>query len=161
MRLSAINGVPRLLREDDSLDFYNFKYANFKLDPSPRVIVLGSYRFPTTGNTVVGGVNINYMTQKELEELAKVLPTILKANGLRNRYRVGLRLAPYQFKNFYRTYSQEYVKSIEPIDLSGKRTQIRKDKIAQSQKQTTKKPSSPEIQQQTDETPEQEETINN
>lgn len=85
----------------------SFNYANWQNDPRPLILRLGKYNHPTTGNSLVGGVNLNYMSQSEVEDLQYYLPEILKPKNLRDRYWEGRRLLPQAFENFYRTYRSD------------------------------------------------------
>lgn len=96
---------------------YAFKYPNYNDDPRPQVLVLGYWRHPTTGNNLLGGINLNYMTNDEVERVRKALPLILRSKSLKDRYRAGRRLLPAIFNQFYRTYNKDYVQQITPSDF--------------------------------------------
>lgn len=92
---------------------WRFNYNNFKNDPKPDILLLGAYRHPTTGNNLVGGINLHYLTKQQIEDLAKVLPRIMAANNLYYRYHTGKQLLPEVFTKFYRTYDAKYIRGIE------------------------------------------------
>lgn len=105
--------TPMPINEDGEGPRWKFRYDNWKHDPTPDILLLGSWRHPRTGNNLVGGVNTNYLSQKQTLELAKALPSIMKAGDLQRRYWVGRRLVPSVFDNFYRTYNAAHIRGVE------------------------------------------------
>jgi len=95
---------------------YNFDYANYDTDPRPSVLVLGYWKHPTTGNTLLGGINLNYLHDDQILRLRQALKEILQVRGLKLRYRLGKRLLPDIFKQ-YRTYNKDHVSAIGPSSL--------------------------------------------
>lgn len=95
-----------------------FDYASHKTDPRPTVLVLGHWKNQSTGNDLLGGININYMTDAELQRLRRAVPIILRARDLKSRYWVGRRLLPDIFTEYYRTYKQNNVAKVTPGELS-------------------------------------------
>lgn len=93
---------------EESAETVTFDYPNYNLDPRPTVLVLGQWD-KEDGKTLIGGLNVNYMTSAELERVSDVLPDILKAGNLKARYWAGRKLLPDIFGQFYRTYNKEYV----------------------------------------------------
>lgn len=93
------------------------RYLAFQTDPQPRILVLGHWRNPSTGRQLVGGINLNYLSDKEVEELQRVLQRILRVRSLRGRYWEGRRLMPTIFNNYYRTYDKDMVRAIRPETL--------------------------------------------
>ncbi|MHA2428463.1 MAG: hypothetical protein ACXADB_10605, partial [Candidatus Hermodarchaeia archaeon] len=91
---------------------WKFRYDNFNVDPTPDILLLGQWRHPSTNNNLVGGINTNYLSKKQVVELAKALPQIMSANSLYNRYWTGRRLLPDIFNNFYRTYNADYIRGV-------------------------------------------------
>jgi hypothetical protein len=96
---------------------WRFNYGNFKVDPSPDILLLGAYRHPSTGNNLVGGINLHYLNSSELDKLQKALPRIMAATNLYNRYHTGKRLLPEIFRRFYRTYNSSYIRGVEQDTL--------------------------------------------
>lgn len=109
----------------------NFGYDGFETDPSPRILYLGKYRHPKTGKMLVGGVNLNFLDDKQIERLRLNLRDILRSGRtLKRRWAAGNELLPDIFPNTggranrgaYRTYDSElmHVKSkgtITPKDV--------------------------------------------
>jgi hypothetical protein len=96
---------------------YNFSYPSYNIDPRPRVLVLGHWRHPTSGNQLVAGLNLNYLTGTQMQQLQQVLPQLLHSRNLRQRYWTGRRLLPQVFNNFYRTYRRDFIDAITPGTL--------------------------------------------
>ncbi len=102
----------------NKLGLSDFSYLDYKLDPKPRVLVLGAWKNPKTGNDLIGGININYLTKDEYRKLKHlVIPKIRKLSGLRQRYRVGKFISAELFDNYYRTYNVESIRKAEYVIL--------------------------------------------
>jgi hypothetical protein len=86
-------------------------------DTKPDILVLGSYTHPSTGNDLVGGININYLTNIELKTLMKQLPSFIDAADLYDRYHAGKELLPDIFDKAYRTYDADLIQSPKPGQL--------------------------------------------
>jgi hypothetical protein len=104
---SYIYSIP--ICEDGEGPRWSFDYQNFKTDPAPDILMLGAYRHPNTGNNLVGGINLHYLSKQQIDKLAMELPNIMKAGNLYGRYQVGRRRLPDIFNSFYRTYNAEYI----------------------------------------------------
>lgn len=115
LELSQI--VPYILREEGEAPLWKFAYDKHRQDPVPQVLVLGSYRHPATGNLLVGGININYLSNRQKERLRVSLPKLMKARNLYYRYHSGLRLLPDIFDAFYRTYNPNYIRAVNKSAL--------------------------------------------
>lgn len=104
-----------VMTEAGPLPRWHFDYSGRKTyDPRPDVLVLGAYRHPSTGNRLVGGINLNYMTSGEHESLEKILPQISRGRNLYERYNIGRSMNPLIFTTYYRTYNAD------AIDMIGK-----------------------------------------
>lgn len=102
-----------LLKEASSLGRWRFDYSGRKVyDPKPDVLILGAYVHPSTGNRLVGGINLNYLTSAENDELERVLPEIVKGRNLYERYNIGRLLSPTLFDTYYRTYNSDHISMI-------------------------------------------------
>lgn len=84
-------------------------YPNWQVDPNPTILKLGEWRHPTTKNLLLGGINLNYLTDTEIEQLRYYLPEILRHNTLKQRYWAGRRLVPNAFDDYYRTYRTDLI----------------------------------------------------
>jgi len=91
---------------------YRFSYGPHKVDPRPRVLALGRWRSPGTGNILVCGINLNYLSEEEIAQLRQNLATILSKRTLKDRYWEGMRLLPGIFKDNYRTYKQDEIDAV-------------------------------------------------
>jgi len=98
--------------EDGEAPRWQFAYNNYQHDPRPDILLLGAYKHPTTGNNLVGGINIHYLSDDQRNNLAKILPQIMQASDLKTRYWVGRKLLPDVFTNFYRTYDSKFIRGV-------------------------------------------------
>lgn len=103
--------------EDEAGPRWKFRYDNWHVDPTPDILLLGAFRHPNTGNNLVGGINLHYLTQQQRDGLARVLPEIMHQNNLKARYWVGRRVLPDVFDNFYRTYNARFIRGVEKDTL--------------------------------------------
>ena len=112
-------------------------YAGWQNDPKPYILILGRWRNPNTGNNLVGGINLNYLSDAEIEHLQKVLQRILGGSkDLRGRYWRGRSLLPSVFNRAYRTYRQDLINAVTPGTLrylkpDGSEPEPEKKKLAQ------------------------------
>lgn len=101
-----------VLMEAGEAPLWTFDYDKHKADPTPNVVVLGAYRHPRTGNALIGGINVNYLNQKQVENLRSALPEIMSKRNLYYRYHAGRNSLPGIFDPFYRTYNPKYIKNV-------------------------------------------------
>ena len=99
----------KLLCEQGYGRVFKFRYGDFQVDPRPRVLVLGRWRAPGTGNVLVCGINLNYLSEEEIDALRQNLGAILGKKNLKDRYWEGMKLLPDIFANSYRTYKQSSI----------------------------------------------------
>lgn len=99
--------------EDEEGPRWKFRYDRFRNDPMPDILLLGAYRHPSTGNNLVGGVNLHYLDATQRDNLARVLPQIMQQGNLKARYWAGRRLLPDVFDNFYRTYNSRFIRGVQ------------------------------------------------
>lgn len=93
---------------------WQFDYENYQTDPKPDVLVLGTYKHPSTGNQLVGGINLHYISKRDQLDLRKLLPELSKIKGLKRRYRFGARALPHIFSDqAYRTYNSEHIADLK------------------------------------------------
>lgn len=116
MILSAFNNNQTILEGGYSRT-YEFDYPRYRVDPRPHVMVLGHWRHPNTRNKLLGGINLHYLDNNEINQLRKELQPILQRKGLKARYRYGLRVMPMVFGNYYRTYRSDEIHSVDPGTL--------------------------------------------
>jgi hypothetical protein len=95
-------------------------YPRWKTDPDPRILLLGRWRDPRTGRRKIGGINLNYLSQNQIDKLRYYLPEILSNKNLMARYYAGRELVPDVFMSFYR----DYYDNMEPqgASISGRST---------------------------------------
>lgn len=93
---------------------WQFDYKNYQSDPKPDVLVLGTYKHPSTGNQLVGGINLHYISKRDQLDLRKLLPELSKIRGLKKRYRFGARALPHIFSDqAYRTYDSDHIADLK------------------------------------------------
>ena len=103
--------------EDGEGPRWAFDYDNFNVDPTPDILLLGAYKHPRTRNNLVGGINLHYLNKRQVNKLAKILPSIMSADNLKSRYNLGRRLAPDIFNTYYRTYDSKYIRGVKQSTL--------------------------------------------
>lgn len=101
-----------VLNEDGEGPRWSFNYDSYKNDPSPDILVLGAYTHPTSGNNLIGGINLNYLDKAARDDLARVLPQLMQGTNLYQRYHLGKNLLPGVFDNFYRTYKAQNIRGV-------------------------------------------------
>jgi len=93
---------------------WQFDYENYHTDPKPDVLVLGTYKHPSTGNQLVGGINLHYISKRDQLDLRKLLPELSNIRGLKRRYRFGARALPHIFSDqAYRTYDSDHIADLK------------------------------------------------
>lgn len=121
--LSYYESTTKLLSEHETAPTWSFGYGNYRVDPSPNILVLGSYTHPNTGNKLVGGINLNYLSPAQKTQLRRMLPRLMNAKDLYHRYHLGLRILPGIFDNFYRTYNPGFIRSLKQNVLIPRKSQ--------------------------------------
>lgn len=117
MKLSIVEHIAlcdskSVMIESDEGPLWDFDYSNYHNDPHPSVLILGAYTHPSTGNNLIGGINLNYLTQEQRDRVARELPKIMHAHNLYERYQIGKRVLPDIFQNKYRTYDAANINNV-------------------------------------------------
>lgn len=94
-----------------------FDYERAKHDPKPRVLVLGRWQHPQTGNRLVVGINLNYLSKDELAQLKTYLPQIMRPSRLKNRWWVGYGLLKGTWLKAYRQYDERFIHTVRHADI--------------------------------------------
>lgn len=103
-----------LFNEEGEGPRWRFNYNGKRVtDFNPDILLLGAYKHPSTGNNLVGGINLNYISPEQREKLAYALPQIMDAKNLRERYWTGRSLLPDVFSKYYRTYNPKYIRGVK------------------------------------------------
>ena len=114
MKLSDVNY--NVLKDRVLMEGYgrvvNTSYSHPQVDPRPDVLVLGRWKHPNTGNLLVCGTNLHYLSDDQILRLRKNLPAILADKNLRRRVRTLRRLMPDVFDRSYRTYRADRINII-------------------------------------------------
>jgi hypothetical protein len=94
-----------------------FAYTNYQQDPRPDVFAMSRQTNPDTGNDLVYGINLNYLSKDQLRGLLEVAPQVVNVPEAK-RYDALKYLAP-DLTDYYRSYNNDYMHEIEASDLSG------------------------------------------
>jgi len=135
----------------------NFNYDKFNTDPNPKILYLGRYKNKKTGKTLIGGINLNYLDDTQIEKLRNNLRSILRSGRtLKARWQAGNKLLPDIFPNTggrtnrggYRTYDSSMIhirsqSTITPQDLAKVKTKTKKDKTVSKPVRATDKAAAP------------------
>lgn len=92
---------------------WKFDYENFQHDPTPDVLVLGSYNHPNTHNDLVGAINLNYLDNRDKNDLRRILPDLTRIKGLKKRSRYVREMLPFVFDNAYRQYNINHISNLK------------------------------------------------
>jgi hypothetical protein len=96
---------------------YDFDYNGKKAtDSRPSVLSLGRWISPK-GNNLLAGVNLNYLSDEQINRLQRNLQSILRDRNLRRRVKTLRALMPDIFNTSYRTYDRNYIQNINPGTL--------------------------------------------
>jgi hypothetical protein len=79
--------------------------------------MLGRYTPKSTGNELLAGINLNYLSKTQVDKLRDGLKAIFRRGGLRSRYRFIKKKMP-DIAKFYRTYDADEIHALEPDQLS-------------------------------------------
>lgn len=99
---------------------YNFDYDEWENDPRPNILYLGEYKNKNTRNTLVGGINLNYLTKQQIRKLRNFIINRHRDIGpvpekelfgttLREAARTIRGLFPDVFDRAYRTYDKSEI----------------------------------------------------
>lgn len=116
---------------EESSDIYRFSYDRAKHDPRPRVLILGQWQNPDTGNNLVGGLNLNYLSNDEIKIVQKIIDRITKYNNLKSRYWAGRNLIPSIWRKSYRTYDKNFIGSAMKADFTPDEIDYKQDRERQ------------------------------
>ncbi len=145
MKLACLDDITlsefQVLVEDDA-PIWSFNYDKGH-DKHPNILLLGKYQNSSSGNDLLGGINLNYLSKKQKTHLRKIIPSIMKAGNLYGRYHRGLRLAPDIFNNFYRTYNPEYISQTKSSVVKQTPPSTIKQPAVQPQQPTLYEPKQP------------------
>jgi len=114
-----------------------FGYGRYKDDPRPDVLVLGDWRHPSTKNHLRAGINLNYLSPMQIDQLRKVVDRVFNKKSLRSRYRFLKSKLP-DVAQYYRTYDTEYIHSWQPDELESYHISKRKPKEPEPEDEKTK-----------------------
>ena len=126
MKLHELNIIPKfknlILRTQKLLTcgysrVYEFDYQGDEVtDTRPKVVSLGRWKSPK-GNNLLAGINLNYLSDEQINRLQRNLQSILRDRNLRRRVRKLRSLMPDIFHASYRTYYRDGMQEILPSTL--------------------------------------------
>lgn len=102
-----------IVNEEGEAPTWTFPYSSWHHDRKPTILLLGAYTHPRTENQLVGGINLNYLNRRQRDQIASVLPQIMKSGNLYGRYHTGKKLLPQIFGEYYRTYLAQNIRGVE------------------------------------------------
>ena len=109
------------LLDEATLHVMDMSYSKSKNDPKPRVIVLGRFKHPRTGNTLVCGINAHYISKLPKGDAKHFKEALIKISddslNTKQKYNLGLQLLPNIFRDAYRTYDEQYITGIKVKDI--------------------------------------------
>lgn len=96
---------------------YDFDYHGDQVtDPRPKALTLGKWK-SSKGNDLMAGINLNYLSDEQVERLQGNLQTVLRSRNLKTRARVLRHLMPDIFNSAYRTYNKDAVNNVDANTL--------------------------------------------
>lgn len=98
-----------------------FGYVNYKHDPVPRVLILGT-GVNKNKNEIIAGININYLDDVQLDNLRTIVDKVYKFKP-KLRYDVLKKIAP-DIAKYYRTYDTDFVVKVKRKDFHSVAKQI-------------------------------------
>ena len=128
-----------------SLPLWEFSYPEYEHDPTPKVVVLGSYVHPETGNKLMMGINTRLLNTQEAIRLVGLVNDLatIKDGRIRAKY---LRVrASKIFNTAYRTYDLSKVAQIEKSTISSKGPSKKSDVVTPKATVDNKKPVQSEL----------------
>lgn len=101
----------------DGLTIAKFEYYYAKHDPTPRVLVFGSYFQPEADYELICGINLNYLSEgMEYYLLQRVWKITEVGDDLKERVKQVRTFMPDLFRLGYRTYKEQFI-SVISIEL--------------------------------------------
>lgn len=97
----------------------DFTYTRYKNDPRPSVLAFGTWKHPDTKNELLCGINLNYLSHRQLERLKKVAKKLFARDTVRARWRFLERVLPDIAKHYYRTYDEKFIRAVQPAEFLG------------------------------------------
>lgn len=86
-----------------------FSYLNYNVDPRPYVLELGTWKHPNTHNILKVGINLNYLTDTQIEKLQKLAKRLYNRKTLKSRYSFIKHKLP-SIVQYYRTYDESKIR---------------------------------------------------
>lgn len=97
--------ISKRAKLDNDITIISFHYDTYREDDSPKVLVLGFWKRSDTN--LVCGLNLNYFSSIEKQQLFNDLHEIMSDESTQDRVRHGRNLHPDFFEKYYRTYNED------------------------------------------------------
>lgn len=123
-----------------SLPLWEFSYPEYENDPTPKVIVLGSYIHPETGNNLLMGINVRLLNTQKALQLVSMINDISRIKDGRIRVKYLRTRASRIFNEAYRTYDLSKVEILEKTTISSKGPSQSKKQVINPVPAKTEKP---------------------
>ena len=85
-------------------EVYESSYEGAPNDPSPKVLILGDYKHPNTGNKLTGAINLNYLKPEDRKKIRQIADKYMRGKNLKERYDEVANLQSDAARKAYRTY---------------------------------------------------------
>lgn len=103
-----------------SLPLWEFSYPEYEHDPTPKVIVLGTYVHPETGNKLLMGINARLLNTQQAVQMVGMVNDLTKIKDGRIRVKYLRTRASRIFDTAYRTYDLNKMSMIDKSTISNK-----------------------------------------
>lgn len=88
----------------------SFRYVGANNDNNPKLLFFGHYQHAETGNTIIYGINLNYLTNEQRNGLFAHLNEILD-NEPGDRFDACKKILPEIIEDGYRSYNESFMRN--------------------------------------------------
>lgn len=103
-----------------SLPLWEFAYEEYENDPTPKVVVLGSYTNPNTNNELLMGVNVRLLNSTQALQLIRIINDLTSIKDSKTRVRFLRTRLKSVFDTAYRTYDLSKISNVDKSKISSK-----------------------------------------
>lgn len=135
---------PTIIKEA-SLPLWDFVYPGYETDPSPKIIVLGSYVHPNTENTLIMGINVRLLDTMQATKMVNMINDLTKIKNGRIRTKYLKTRAKDIFDTAYRTYDLKKITGLNKSTVNGKGPTTEVPKTPKAQKDKAERATSNEL----------------
>lgn len=112
--------LSQLISESSSLPLWEFTYPEYMHDPTPKVMVLGTYVNKSTGNNLLMGINVRLLDTQKALQLISMIDDLATIKDGRTRARYLRNKASQIFNKAYRTYDLSKVTILSKSTVNSK-----------------------------------------